>query len=234
MSTNDNTSTEPPGGDEALREYLNESIETPPPEEQIAQLRAENQQLRAEVTDLRDELTATKQTLFSELNDIRDRLTGQDPTNPRANGYYEDLTIIEKYSKMSPEERADLLANSSTKQRAVLIYQHWADWAREVDAGWLISTNFTRGAHGKTAIKIDLEQATGDDLQSTEVYRAMRMVAKLSAQERDDVEVLTDTAGRKHITGGAFEYHEMVNPDTNGTSRKFKVLKLVDPDGVSL
>lgn len=216
-------------------EYLDAlEVEEKDPEEQIEELRQENRELKAEVQDLRDELTATKQTLFSQLNELQEKVNGQDPTDPRANNFYEDLTILEKYARMSEEERADLLDGSPSKQRAVLIFQNWTDWARNVDAGWLINTNHTRGAHGKSGIKIDLEQATGEDLQANEVYRAMRMVAKLSAQEKDEVDIVTDDYGRKHISGGAFEYHEKVNPDAQGQKRKFKVLKLADEEAITL
>lgn len=209
--------------------------------EQIEALRERNRLLEekvedqeAEIQDLRDELTGVKQTLFSEINDLKARLDGQDPTDPRANNYYEDLTILEKYAEMTQEEREELLSGNTSKLRAVMIFENWRSWAKRVDAGWLINTNHTRGSYGKSGIKIDLEEETGEDLQSNEVYRAMRMVAKLSAKDTDDVEVLTDSYGRKHITGGAFEYHEKVNPDADGQNRKFKVLKLVDEEAISL
>lgn len=233
MSTNPDAD-ELTADDRAFLDHLEGETESRPPEEQIAELRRENRELEEEVQDLRDELTATKKTLFAQLNELQDKVNGQDPTDPRANNFYEHLTILEKYSRMSEAEREDLLDGSPSKQRAVLIFQNWTDWARNVDAGWLINTNHTRGKHGKSGIKIDLEQATGEDLQANEVYRAMRMVAKLSAQEREDVDVVTDQYGRKHITGGAFEYHEKVNPDATGQSRKFKVLKLTDEDAVTL
>lgn len=200
-------------------------------QEQIEALRKENRELAAEVQDLRDELTATKKTLFSELNKVRDELNGQDPTDPRSSPRYADLTTLEKYARMSEEERDDLLGSSD--QRAVLIFENWSDWSRTVDAGELINTNHTRGKHGKTAISVDLQTATGEDLQANEVYRAMKAVAKLSASDPDDIEHLTDTNGREHVTGGAFEYHEKVNPDANGQKRKFKILKLADADAIT-
>lgn len=200
-------------------------------QEQIEALRKENRELAAEVQDLRDELTATKKTLFSELNKVRDELNGQDPTDPRSSPRYDSLTTLEKYARMSEEERDDLLGSSD--QRAVLIFENWSDWSRTVDAGELINTNHTRGKHGKTAISVDLQTATGEDLQANEVYRAMKAVAKLSASDPDDIEHLTDTNGREHVTGGAFEYHEKVNPDANGQKRKFKILKLADADAIT-
>lgn len=205
-----------------------------PAHQRIERLERRNAELEAEVQDLRDELTGVKQTLFSEINDLKAKVEGRDTTDPRDNTYYEDLTLLEKYNRMSEAEEEQLLAGNSSKRRALVIFRNWTNWAREVEAGWLISTNHTRGSYGKAAIKIDLEAELGEDLQSNEVYRAMKMVAKLSAQSQDDVDVVKDSYGREHITGGAFEYHEKVNPDADGQNRKFKVLKLADADSITL
>lgn len=230
--------------DDAVREYLDaqrdEDTADADKEAQIAQLRDENAELRAEVQDLRDELhgwESTVKELSSRVNELGGKIDGDDPSDPRANGYYEDLSRLEKYAEMPDEERADLLNGSTAKQRAVLIFENWSDWSQagaRDSSERFISTNRTRGQHGKTAIKIDLEQETGEDLQSNDVYRAMRMVAKLATADRDDVDVVTDEYGRKHITGGAFEYHEKVNSDAGGQGRKFKVLKLVNEEAVIL
>ena len=40
------------------------------------------------------------------------------------------------------------------------------------------------------------------------MYRALKAVARLSGGEED-----TDTNGRTHITGGAFEYHVLPTAD---------------------
>lgn len=223
--------------DRALREQLQAEADPRSTDEQIDALRERNRELEAEVQELRSELetaTDTIQGLAGRVNDLAARVDGND--DPRANGYYEHLTILEKYHEMSEEERADLLEGSTAKLRALEIFENWTDWAMcgtRDQSEWFISTNQTRGAYGKMALKIDLEQATGEDLQNVEVYRAMRMVAKLSAKDRDDVDVTTDEYGRKHITGGAFEFHEKVNPDDSGDGR-FKMLTLVDEEAVTL
>lgn len=202
----------------------------PATEHQLQRLREKNRALEEEVQDLRDELTATKKTLYAELNEIKDELRGRDTADPRSTPSYEDLTTLEKYQRMSEAERADLLGPSD--RRAVLIFENWSNWATAVDAGQLISTNLTRGKNGRTAISADLQTATGDHLAANEIYRAMKAVATLSGS-RDDVEETTDEYGRDHIYGGAFEYHDKVNSDASGTDRKYKVLKLVDPDAVT-
>jgi cell division protein FtsB len=200
-------------------------------QEQIDALQKQNEALEAEVQDLRDELTGTKQTLFAELNKLRDAVNGTDTTDPRATNFYENLTILEKYNEMSEEERAELLSGCPSKRRAVSIFQNWDDWSKKVSAGQLISTNHTRGRYNKIALKVDLQGETDEDLQNVEVYRAMKTLAKLSVQDPDDVDCVTDQYGREHVTGGAFEFHEKVNPDSGS---HFKYVKLVDADVVSL
>ena len=200
-------------------------------------LKQQNRELRAEVDELQDGLAECRETiqaLTGMVNDLQARVNGQDPTDPRSSSYYEDLTILEKYRRMSEAEQEQLLAGNPSKRRAITIFEHWREWAEQVPAGWLISTNQTHGKHGRTAIAVYLQSATGEDLQANEVYRAMKTVAKLSVKDSDDVEVVTDNYGREHITGGAFEYHEKVNPNANGTNRKHKILKLVDEDGVMI
>lgn len=227
MSTEPDTLTE---ADRDLLEHLDGEDEEALSQAQIEELRRRNRQLEAEVEDLRDELTAWKQTVASRLNELGDRVNGRDPSDPRAGNFYEDLTILEKYSRMSNAEREELLGGNPSKLRAVKIFENWSDWSRTVQAGQLISTNHTRGRYNKIALKVDLQSATDEDLQNVEVYRAMKMVAKLSAQERDDVETITDEFDREHIHGGAFEYHEKVNPDSGD---HFKILKLVDEGAVT-
>lgn len=203
-------------------------------DEKIEALREENRELEEEVQDLRDELTATKKTLFAEINKLRDEVNGKDPSDPRSGNYYDDLTVLEKYERMSDEERDELLSGCPSKRRAVKIFENWSEWsqrgARDRDEQ-LISTNQTRGQYNKLALKVDLQSATGTDLQNVEVYRAMKMVAKLSVQDPDDVICETDQYGREHVKGGAFEFHEKVNPDSGN---HYKVLTLAEPDAVTL
>ncbi|UTF55951.1 hypothetical protein [Natronosalvus rutilus] len=205
-------------------------------------------ELKEEVQDLRDEVRGWQQVtrdlasdvseqqetirgLTATLNDVQARLDGDDPTDPRSGNYYEDMTILEKYASMSEDERQDLLAGNTSKLRAVTIFEHWGDWSQHVQAGQVISTNHTRGRYNKIALKVDLQAATGETLHNAEVYRAMKALAKLSVTETEEVEEVTDSAGREHITGGAFEYHEKPTPDSSST---FKMVKLADPDRVTL
>lgn len=193
-------------------------------------LEARVQELERELQDLREEHLAWKKTFASRLNELGAKVEGGDPTDPRSRRYYEDLTIIEKYAQMGERERDDLLSGSASKRRAVLIFENWKDWSKNVAAGQVISTNHTRGQYNTIALKVDLQSATGETLHNREIYRAMKALAKLSVTEVDEVECVTDSTGRQHITGGAFEFHEKVNPDSG---EYFKVVKLADSAGVT-
>lgn len=202
--------------------------------QKIERLEQRNDELEEMVLDLQDELTAWKETFASRINELGEKVEGQDPTDPRANNFYEDLTILEKYQQMPEEEREQNLSGNTSKLRAVKIFENWSDWSQRGardSSEQFISTLHTRGRYNKIALKVDLQSATGEDLQNIEVYRAMKQVAKLSVQDTDEVECITDEFGREHITGGAFEFHEKVNEDNQ---KKFKALKLADPDQVTI
>lgn len=235
MSTQPDTSTD---GDREALEAVSGDSEPLPVEEQLQEQRRRNDELEEDIADLRDELEGWKETvrgLAGQLNDVSERVRGRDPTDPRSRGFYENLTILEKYSRMDEAERNELLAGNPSKLRAVLIFENWENWSNTVAAGQVISTNSTRGRYNKMALRVDLQSATGKDLENIEVYRAMKMVAKLSVQERDQAEAITDEYDREHIRGGAFEFHDKVNTDANGGKGKsFKILKLVDPEAVIL
>lgn len=183
------------------------------------------ERLEEEIRELREDLYETKKTLFAKINQIEDRLED----GGGAMDHPSHLTVLEKYQRLPTEERERLL--SASKRRAVLIFEHWRDWAEHVNAGWLITTRQSRDRrNGKSNIKADLKASTGEDLRSIEVYRAMKMVAKLSAKDPDrEVDHTVDEYDREHVTGGAFEYHDKVRRDAD---RSFKVLKLVEPDDI--
>lgn len=191
---------------------------------------AENRALRRENEDIRAEFEEEKKTLHARINKLQDQINGNDPSNPRASDYYANLTTLEKYHEMPQDERERLL--SSSDRRAVVIFENWRDWAKNTEAGWVITTKDSRDRkNGKSNIKADLKTATGEDLRSIEVYRAMRAVAKLSTTDEDSVKITEDEYGRGHITGGAFEFHDKSEA---GTSRRFKVLILAEPEEVTL
>ena len=189
----------------------------------------EERQRRRELEEKVDSMHGTLKDLVSTVNELQGRVDGDDPTNPRTSTHYNDRTLLEKYASMSDEEREETLG--PTTQRAVEIFQNWEDWRDTTPNGQVISTKMRRGRYDRLALKVDLQNAREKELHNAEVYRAMKEVARLSVTDNDEVEAVTDTSGREHITGGAFEFHEKPNPDN---SSDYKILTLANPDEVTL
>ena len=164
------------------------------------------------------------QTLFEKLHAIEDGAGGRDVEL--------SLTVLEKYAEMEPSERKECLGPSD--RRAVVLFERWWDIAKQAGNGNYVVTTHRNSMkkHNPAQVKIDLEQAAGEDLRWEQVYRAMRHLAKLSAASpQDEVESLTDQYGRTHITGGAFEYHEKTTPNGSDT---YKLVELTGQNSLTL
>jgi len=189
-------------------------------EESPGELAARVSDLEATVERQREQI----QTLFEKLHAIEDGAGGRDVEL--------SLTVLEKYAEMDPGEREACLGPSD--RRAVVLLEQWWDIAKQAGNGNYVLTTIRNSTkkHNPAQVKIDLEQAAGEDLRWEQVYRAMRHLAKLSAASpQDEVESVTDQYGRKHITGGAFEYHEKTTPDGSDT---YKLVELTDRNSLTL
>jgi len=136
----------------------------------------------------------------------------------------ERSTTIGKYASMDEENRRDLLG--TTDRLAVAIYEHWDEMAEDLPAGQRgVSTrrNSTM-KYNPSRFKRELEERVPTDLLNRDgalpwvsIHRAMMALASLSGGEPEH------RNGRKHITGGLFEFHEHRAPD-NTKDRHYKVL----------
>ena len=136
----------------------------------------------------------------------------------------ERSTTLGKYASMDEENRRELLG--TTDRLAVAIYDHWDELAENLPNGARgVSTrrNSTR-KYNPSRIKCELEERVPTDLLNRDgelpwvsIHRAMMAVASLSGGEPEQ------RNGRKHITGGLFEFHEHRSPD-NTQAREYKVL----------
>lgn len=212
-----------------------------PPEEQSTEETDHVDAMRAATTghqrqthgvidELREMLHETRRELAEERNarvNLEEQLTN---TKPDQTGDEIGTTIIESYAEMGEEERQDLVGVSD--RRAAVLFNHWWDMAKQAGNGnYVITTHRNSTLKNNPAqVKIDLEKYTGEDLHWEEVYRAMRHLAKKSVDDTDNIVIDTDGAGRKHILGGAFEYHERATPDGSDT---YKVVELVDEDSLT-
>jgi hypothetical protein len=189
-------------------------------EESSGELAARVSELEATVERQREQI----QTLFEKLHAIEHGDGRGDVAS--------SLVVLEKYAEMEPREREECLGSSD--RRAVVLFEHWWDIAKQAGNGNYVVTTHRNSTkkHNPAQVKIDLEQAAGEDLRWEQVYRSMRHIAKLSAASpQDDVESVTDGYGRKHITGGAFEYHEKATPDGSDT---YKLVELTDQNSLTL
>jgi hypothetical protein len=131
----------------------------------------------------------------------------------------DDVSTLDRYASIPENQRKDLLG--ATDRRAVVIYENWDDIAERTTKGWALSTR--RSSIKKNApskIRTGLNKILENELAWAQIYRAMKAVAELSGSEQS-----TDEAGRIHLTGGDFEYHERVTPDNE---EAYKVLVEVD------
>lgn len=133
---------------------------------------------------------------------------------------------IVKYAQMSEDDRKEHLGTSD--HIAVTLHEYWEDiaWglggARDQISGEI--TERRRGVDTKTKanakynpsrLRHRLKQKLDRDFQATEIYRGLRALAKLSGGE----EHVDDTAGRVHIVGGWYEYHEKATTDGKDVRR---------------
>lgn len=196
-------------------------------QDEIAGWKQVTKDLAAEHRELKEEFEGQQETvrfLVSKVNEIDDRVEGRDPTR--------HLTTLEKYARKSREERKRDL-NAKT-YRATVIFENWTEWAESVgDGQTAISTQKRRGQNAKLALKVDLENGLDEDvtLQSVQIHRAMKELARTSAQEPDEISEDRNEAGRLKIEGGAFTYQERLTPDN---STEYKVVTLENPDMVTL
>jgi len=152
------------------------------------------------------------------VSELEQGENGREKVNP-------NLTTLQKYAKMDSALRADTLGK--TDRIAVAIYQNWVDLQEKLgdaeNRRYGVSTrrNSTK-KNNPSQFRIDLENIVDDELLDDKgrlswaiIHDAMMAVATLSggAPEHDEY-------GRKHITGGLFEYHEKPTPGTGDTLYK--------------
>lgn len=178
-----------------------------------------------------DELEATVERqqqqikdLFAMVNKLQDAADGRSKA-------LDGLTLVEKYAKMEPAEREELIG--AAERRAVVLFENWWDISKQAGNGRYVITTHRNSTkkNNPSQVKIDLESFSGEDLKWEQVYRAMRALAKLSATDRDEIATETSEYGRKHITGGAFDYEERATPDGSDT---YKIVELADQNSLTL
>lgn len=132
---------------------------------------------------------------------------------------HQQPTTIQQFAAMPPDARESL---GPSDRRAAFLFENFSDWAKKTQNGYVLSTTTERD--GRARLKQLLEQALKehgydrDGLQWTEVYRAMKMVARKSGGEDDQID------------DGAFRYIESWNDPWTPNEETCKVLVLERPE----
>jgi len=174
----------------------------------VAALESLVESMQAEIAQLEADLEAErehKRKLVQAVNRLQDAVEGRDGMV--------GVSTLQKYASMDEGDREELL--STSERRAVSIYRHWDDLAWVANGKELLETQARANAkNNPSKLRYRLNKHFGESLQSNEMYRAMKAVARLSGGDEE-----TDTNGRTHITGGDFEYHVLPTADGSKTRR---------------
>jgi len=174
----------------------------------VAALESLVESLQADIADLEADLTAErehKRELVQAVNRLQDAVEDRDELV--------GASTLQKYASMDAADREELL--STSERRAVSIYRHWEELAWVANGKELLETQARANAkNNPSKLRYRLNKHFGESLQSNEMYRALKAVARLSGGEED-----TDTNGRTHVTGGAYEYHVLPTADGTKTRR---------------
>ncbi|PSQ43774.1 hypothetical protein BRD07_01250 [Halobacteriales archaeon QS_9_68_42] len=200
--------------DEAVLEATVESGDDADLAGRVAALESLVESLQADIAGLEADLEAGrehKRGLARTVNRLQDAVEGRDELV--------GASTLEKYASMDKADREKLL--STSERRAVSIYQNWDELAWMANGKELLETQARANAeHNPSKLRYRLNKHFDESLQATEIYRALKAVARLLGGDEE-----TDTNGRTHVTGGAFEYH--VLPTADGTKTR-RVLERVD------
>jgi len=174
----------------------------------VAALESLVESMQADIADLEADLEAEreqKRELVQAFNRLQRAVEGRDGMV--------GASTLQKYASMDAADREELL--STSERRAVSIYRHWDELAWVANGKQLLETQARANAkNNPSKLRYRLKKHFGESLQATEMYRALKAVARLSGGDED-----TDTNGRTHVTGGDYEYHVLPTADGSKTRR---------------
>jgi outer membrane murein-binding lipoprotein Lpp len=155
--------------------------------ERVAELEDDVEELNSEA-DARDARMDAMSNWIESTNDTVDELEadvatidagGGQPSGPTVDDGIDrdELTLVEKYAEMPPEERAEVLPAS--QRRAVVIYEYWNEWSRSGRTGRSLRT-----ADIRSKLETVEQERTGTDvrLESKQVLRAADELERLSEE----------------------------------------------------
>lgn len=134
-----------------------------------------NDSVKDEIADLKDFRTDVVEPCLDDLNKPVAVGAGAGATVNEVDR--DELTLVEKYAEMPPEERAEVLPAS--QRRAVVIYEYWNEWSRKGRTGRSLRT-----ANVRSKLETVEKERTGTDvrLESKQVLRAADELERLSEE----------------------------------------------------
>lgn len=169
--------------------------------------------------ELRDKFARHRAEFRQFQHDVTNRLERlEDGVEQTETDDEDDVPVIGRYARMSEDEREDIL--STAEHIAVTLHDNWRDiaWKLGDAQNRRIGVDTKTKANAKynpSRIKHRLKQHMDRDLQSTEIYRGLQQLAKLSGgEEHVDVET-----SRVQIADGRYEYRERRTADNKETRR---------------
>lgn len=167
-----------------------------------------------------DEFSGRFEALLREFRtfqgDVEGRLQALEDGNTGATP--SDGPVIQQLSTIPEDDRDDVLATS--KRIALVLHENWEDISWRLgdyeQRRFGVDTKTRANAkYNPSRLRYELKRELDRDLQSTEIYRGMKRLATLSGgEERVDA-----STSRVHISGGLYQFREMVTADGADTKR---------------
>jgi len=216
VSTDDPLSDE----DQALLEHIDQDIEAADDADELEALARE---LRDQLRDQRAALRTLEQRFqaFQQATDQRlTRLEESEAVRGK-----DEVVPLETWLQLDAEAREKEL--STSEQIALVLHEHWQDIAWTMGGGSNyagtqsaqrigVDTNTTANAkYNPSRLKHRLKQALDFEPHHEQIHRGLKRLADATGGE----EFVDDAAGRTHIVGGWYQYHEKATPDGADTKR---------------
>lgn len=195
--------------DQELLNHLDSEIESADDAEELEEIARD---IKSKFFELKAEFRQYQNQVDARFDEIERRL--EDSAPDKEKNYHQ----IHFYENMGQEEREKQL--STSERVAVTLHEDWHEiaWKLGDDNNRRVGVDSKSKANAKynpSRLKHRLKQHVGKDLQSIEVYRGLKQLAKLSGGE----EHVEDVTSRVHVKGGLYSYEERPTSDNSDVRR---------------
>lgn len=168
--------------------------------------------LKSEFFNLRTEFRQFQNTVAQRFDELERQIESDTPSDE------ETFHKIHFYENMPEGEREKQL--STSEQVAITLHENWHEIAWKIgdsdNRRFGVDTKTKANAkYNPSQLKHRLKQYVGKDLQSTEIYRGLKQLAKMSGGD----EHVEDVTSRVHVMAGIYCYQERPTADNNDVRR---------------